>query len=168
MQRLLGGSSLKLAFRQAGAQRLVENVSAGVFRPIIPVNFRIYTFFGICTAFPTLGGWPLGALCLLGLSSAASPPTSPAGQNPACTASRARSTATPACCRSPSPSLSGSLLISTLTWWALYSTAVVATTFSRSLIAHPSGWKQFPLLKHPRRRLFSCFSFFLDNLFWSA
>ncbi len=145
MQRFLGVSSLKLAFRQAGAQRLVENVSTGVFRPIIPVNFRRY-FFCICTAFPTLGGWPLGALCLLGLSGAASPTTSPAGQNPVCTASGARSTTTPACCHSPSPSLSGGLLISTLTWWVLYSTAVVATTFSRSLIAHPSGWKKFPLL----------------------
>ncbi len=62
------------------------------------------TFSGIFTAFPTLGGWPLGALCLLGLSGAASPTRSPAGQNPACTASGARSTATPACYRSPSPS----------------------------------------------------------------
>jgi hypothetical protein len=112
------------------------------------------TIFCICKAFPTLlGGWPLSALFLLGLSGEASPTTSLAGQNHACTASRARSTATPACCRSPSPSISGALLISTLTWWALYSTIVVATTFSRSLIAHPSGWKQFPFLKHPRRHV---------------
>jgi hypothetical protein len=32
--------------------------------------------------------------------------------------------ATPACCRSPSPSLKGGLLISTLTWWALYSIVI--------------------------------------------
>jgi hypothetical protein len=31
MQRLLGGSSLTIAFRQAGAQRLVGDVSMGVF-----------------------------------------------------------------------------------------------------------------------------------------
>ncbi len=64
-QRLLSGSSLKLAFRQAGVQGLV--VSMGVFHPIVK-------------AFPTLGGWPLGALCLLGLSGAASPTTLPAGK----------------------------------------------------------------------------------------
>ncbi len=58
-------------------------------------------FFGICIAFSTLGGWPLGAWSLLGLSGAASPMMSPAGQNTACTVSGARSTATPACCRSP-------------------------------------------------------------------
>jgi hypothetical protein len=56
---------------------------------------------------------------------------------------------------------------SALTWGALYSTVVVATTFSRSLIAHPSGWKQFPFMKHPWG-VCTCFSFFLDNLFWGA
>jgi hypothetical protein len=35
-QRLLGGSSIKLAFRQIGAQRLDGDVSTGVFRPIFP------------------------------------------------------------------------------------------------------------------------------------
>jgi hypothetical protein len=34
-QRLLSSSSLKLAFQQAGVQRLVGDVSTGVFRPII-------------------------------------------------------------------------------------------------------------------------------------
>ncbi len=36
MQRLLGGTSLKLAFRQAGAYHLAGDVSTGVFRPIVP------------------------------------------------------------------------------------------------------------------------------------
>jgi hypothetical protein len=40
MQRLLGGSSLKLAFCQAGAQRLAGDVSTGVFCPIVPEKFR--------------------------------------------------------------------------------------------------------------------------------
>jgi hypothetical protein len=40
MQRLLGGSSFKLAFRQTGAQRLAGDVSTGVFRPIVPGKFR--------------------------------------------------------------------------------------------------------------------------------
>jgi hypothetical protein len=39
-QRLLGGSSLKIAFRQAGAQHLVGEVSTGVFCPIVPAKFR--------------------------------------------------------------------------------------------------------------------------------
>jgi hypothetical protein len=39
-QHLLGGSSLKLAFRQAGAQRLVGNVSTEVFHPIVPAKFQ--------------------------------------------------------------------------------------------------------------------------------
>ncbi len=33
-QRLLGGTSLKLAFRQTGAQCLAGNISTGTFRPI--------------------------------------------------------------------------------------------------------------------------------------
>ncbi len=40
MKRLLGGTSLKLAFRQTGAQRLVGDVSTGVFRPIVSLKFR--------------------------------------------------------------------------------------------------------------------------------
>jgi hypothetical protein len=39
-QRLLGGTSLKLAFRQLGAQRLAGDVSTGNFRPIVPLKFR--------------------------------------------------------------------------------------------------------------------------------
>jgi hypothetical protein len=33
-QRLLGGTSLKLAFRQKGTQRLAGDISTGTFRPI--------------------------------------------------------------------------------------------------------------------------------------
>ncbi len=40
MQRLLGGISLKLAFRQTGAQRLAGDISTSVFHPIVPLNFR--------------------------------------------------------------------------------------------------------------------------------
>jgi hypothetical protein len=39
MQCLLGGTSLKLAFCQAGIHRLAGDVSTGVFRPIIPQNY---------------------------------------------------------------------------------------------------------------------------------
>jgi hypothetical protein len=39
-QHLLSGTSLKLAFRQTGAQRLAGDVSTGNFRPIVPLKFR--------------------------------------------------------------------------------------------------------------------------------
>jgi hypothetical protein len=39
-QRLLGGTSLKLAFRQTGAQRLAGDVSKCNFRPVVPLKFR--------------------------------------------------------------------------------------------------------------------------------
>jgi hypothetical protein len=39
-QRLLGGTSLKLAFHQKGAQRLAGDVSTGNFHPIVPLKFR--------------------------------------------------------------------------------------------------------------------------------
>ncbi len=39
-QRLLGGTSLKLAFRQTGAQRLAGDISTGNFRPIVPLKFH--------------------------------------------------------------------------------------------------------------------------------
>ncbi len=60
------------------------------------------TFFCICTTFPTVGGLPPGVLCLLDSSGADPPMTSPTGRDPACTANRARSTATSVCCCSPS------------------------------------------------------------------
>jgi hypothetical protein len=40
MQRLLGGTSFKLDFRQKGAQRLAGDISAGNFHPIVPLKFR--------------------------------------------------------------------------------------------------------------------------------
>ncbi len=39
-QHLLGGTSLKLAFRQTGAQRLAGDVSTDNFRPNVPLKFR--------------------------------------------------------------------------------------------------------------------------------
>jgi hypothetical protein len=48
-QRLLGGTSLKLAFRQTATQHLAGNISTGVFRPIVPLKFRkdIFAHFHI-------------------------------------------------------------------------------------------------------------------------
>ncbi len=43
-QCLLGDTSLKLAFRQTGAQRLAGDVSTGNFHPIVPLKFRKIIF----------------------------------------------------------------------------------------------------------------------------
>ncbi len=110
------------------------------------------TLLCICTKFPILGGSPHGVLCLLDLFGVGSPTTSPTGRGAVCTANRARSIATLACCRSPSPSLSEGFLISTLTRWALCSMVIIAISFSPSLIAHPNGWKLFHFLTFPQRR----------------
>ncbi len=80
--------------------------------PLSQQNSEKTFFFCTCTTFPMLGVSPLGVLCLLDLSGASSPTASPTGRDPACTANRARSTTTPACCRSQSPSLDRSLLTS--------------------------------------------------------
>jgi hypothetical protein len=39
-QRLLGGTFLKLAFRQTGAQHLAGDISTGTFHPIVPLKFQ--------------------------------------------------------------------------------------------------------------------------------
>jgi hypothetical protein len=43
-QRLLGGTSLKFAFRQTGAQCLAGDISTGTFRPIVPLKFKKAVF----------------------------------------------------------------------------------------------------------------------------
>jgi hypothetical protein len=39
-QGLLGGTSLKLAFRQTGISRLAGDISTGTFHPIVPLKFQ--------------------------------------------------------------------------------------------------------------------------------
>jgi hypothetical protein len=46
-QRLLGGTSLKLAFRQAGTHRLAGDISTGAFHPIVPQKFRQDIFLNL-------------------------------------------------------------------------------------------------------------------------
>jgi hypothetical protein len=43
-QHLFGSSSLKIAFWEAGAQRLVGDVSKGIFHLVVPKKFRKYVF----------------------------------------------------------------------------------------------------------------------------
>jgi hypothetical protein len=44
---LLGETSLKLAFHQAGAHRLAGDISTGVFHPIVPQKFCRDIFFNL-------------------------------------------------------------------------------------------------------------------------
>ncbi len=159
-QHLLGGTSLKLAFRQTGAQRLAGDVSTGNFRPIVPLKFRknIYDHFHN-VAHP--GGSPPVVLFHLGLFGAVFPATSLPGPAGVWPASRARSTATHAW--SPSPSRNGVFLIYMLIWWAHCSTVIILIIFLLSLIARPSGWK--PSVRGGMRK---CFNFYLDFSLWSA
>jgi hypothetical protein len=56
-QRLLSSSSLKIVFQQAGAQRLVVDISTSVFCSVVDEKFRKdVVFFFTCTIFHTLGG----------------------------------------------------------------------------------------------------------------
>jgi hypothetical protein len=107
-------------------------------------------------------------LFLLDSFGVGSPTASPTGRSPACTANRARSTATPACCCSPSPSLNDSLLTFTLTWSALDRIVITVITFSPSLITHPNGWKPFCFLRFLQQREHKLYFFFLDNPLWGA
>jgi hypothetical protein len=78
MQQLLGGTSLKLAFRQTGAQHLAGDVSTSTFRPMVPLKFR-KLFFIISTMLLTPGGSPPVVLFHPGLCGADFPATSPPG-----------------------------------------------------------------------------------------
>jgi hypothetical protein len=143
-QRLLGGTSFKLAFRQTGAQRLAGDVSTGNFRPIVPLKFRKNIF----TMPLTPGGLHPIVLFHLGLCGAVFPATSPPGPAGVWPASRAKSTATHAW--SPYPSRNGVFLIYMLIWWAHCSTVIILLVFLPLLIVRPSGWKPSLFQKRPR------------------
>jgi hypothetical protein len=149
-QCLLGGTSLKLAFHQTGAQCLAGDVSTCNFRPIVPLKFRKNILI-IFTMLLTLGGLPPVVLFHLGLCGAVFPATSPAGPAGVWPASWARSTASNAWFPNPSPSPNGVFLSSMLIWWALYSTVIILIIFLLLLIVCLNGWKPSPFQKRPRR-----------------
>ncbi len=119
----------KWRFDKQGPNAWLTMFQLVFFCPIVPAKFR-KDIFCICTTSHILGGSPPGILFHLDSFCAGSSMTSPPGRDPACTAKRARSTATPPCCCSPSPSLKDSLLSFTSTWWALYSIVIIVITFS--------------------------------------
>jgi hypothetical protein len=147
-QLLLGGTSLKLAFRQTGAQGLAGDVSTGNFRQLFP-SISEKTFLSIFTMSPTPGGSPPVVLFHRGLCGAVFPATSPPGPVGVWPASGVRSTATHTW--SPSPDRNGVFLIYMLIWWAHCSTVIILIIFLLSLIARPSGWKPSLFQKRPRR-----------------
>ncbi len=93
-QHLLGGTSLKLSFRQIGAQRLAEDISTGTFRPIVPLKFRKNIFDHFHNVAHPGGILPPIVLFHLNLCGGVFPATSPPGPACAWSASGARSTAT--------------------------------------------------------------------------
>jgi hypothetical protein len=120
-QRLLGGTSLKLAFRQTGAQRLSGDISTGTFRPIVPLKFRkdIFAHFHNVAHPGRLASRRIisSRFVWRGLSSDVTPW---ARRCLAC--QRARSTATRAWPPNLSPSRSDIFLTFMLIWWARYNT----------------------------------------------
>jgi hypothetical protein len=107
-QRLLGGTSLKLAFRQTGAQRLAGDVSTSTFRPTDPFTciFR-KTIFDNFRNVAQPGRLPPVVLSHPGLCGADFPATSPPGPAGVWPASGARFTTTHAWPPSPSPCRNG-------------------------------------------------------------
>jgi hypothetical protein len=146
MQHLLGGTSLKLAFRQTGIQHLAGDVSTGNFHPIVPLKFRKNIFDHFHNVARPGSSLPV-VLFHLGLCGVVFPATSPPGPAGVWPASGARSTATHAWSPSPSPSHNGFFLIYMLIWWAHCSTVIILIIFLPSLIACPNGWKPSPFQK---------------------
>jgi hypothetical protein len=73
------------------------------------------------------------------------------GTRPACTARRARPTATSGPSLFTFLSPAAFFLTTTSIWWALYNLVIVVTTFLPLLTAHLNGWKLFPCQLFPRR-----------------
>ncbi len=103
MQRLLDGTSLKLAIRRTGTQCLAGDVSTGVFQPIVPQNSK-KIFLHIFTMFLIPGGSPPIVLFHPGLCGAEYPAPSPPGPTSVWPAIGERSTATHAWPPNTSPS----------------------------------------------------------------
>jgi hypothetical protein len=148
-QRLLGGTSLELAFCQTGAQRLAGDVSTGTFHPIVPLRFRkdIFSHFHIVAH--------TGRLASLRIISSRFVWRGLAGNITTwiheCLAYQGgkihhHTLLAP----SPSPSRSDFFLTFMFIWWARYNTVLILIIFSPSLITHPNGWKLFPFLTCPR------------------
>jgi hypothetical protein len=139
MQRLLGDTSLKLAFRQTGAQCLAGDTSIGAFRPIVPQKFRKDIFTHNVAHPGRLASHRIisSGLVWRRLSSNITTWTWPA--------SGARSTATHALPPEPSPSHSDVFLTSMLIWWAHCSIVTVLIIFFTIIDCTPKWMEAVPL-----------------------
>ncbi len=164
---MLGGTSLKLAFRQTGAQRLAGDISTGTLAQLFPSNLE-KAFFTIFTMLLTPGGSPPVVLFHLGLCCAVSPAKSPAGPAGVWPTSGARSTATHTWSPSPSPSLNGVFLTCTLIWVGplQYSNNF---NYIFSIVDRTSKWTEaIPLSETSAAACAKALTFYLDFSFWSA
>jgi hypothetical protein len=144
-QRFLGCTSLKLAFRQTGAQHLASDISHWRFPPNCSpqVQKRHFLSFSSCCS-PQEARLPLYYFVQVCVARTATSLPRPAGAWPA---SRARSTAAHAWPPNPSPSLNGIFLTFMWIWWAHCSTVTVLIIFLPSSISHPNGRKLFHFLR---------------------
>ncbi len=166
-QRLLGNTSLKLAFRQTGAQRLAGDVSTGNFRPIVPLKFRKNIFDNfhnvahpgrlashriISSRFVWRGlyrdvtAWARGCL--------------------ACQWGKIHRHTRLVPLPIPIPQRRFSHLHVDLV--AHCSTVIVLIILLPLLIARPSGWKPDPSFRNVCSSMRKSFNFYLDFSLWSA
>jgi hypothetical protein len=132
-QRLLGGTSLKLAFRQTGTH-LAGDVSTRVFCLFHSNSKKTFSIVFIMLLTP--GGFPPIVLFHPGSCGVDYPATSPPGPAHVWPACRARSTTTHFWPPNPSPSLNGIFLTFMWIWWAHYSTVTASIIFLPLLITH--------------------------------
>jgi hypothetical protein len=128
-QRLLGGTSLKLAFCQTGTH-LAGDVSTGVFSLFHSNSEKTFSIIFIMLLTP--GGFSPIILFHPGLCGVDYSATSPPGPARVWPASGAAHSWPP----NPSPSLNGIFLTFMWIWWAHYSTVTASIIFLPFLITH--------------------------------
>jgi hypothetical protein len=149
-QRLLGDSSLKHAFRQAGSQCLAGDVSTGVFCPIVPQKFRkdIFSHLHNISHPGRLASWSMVSSRLV-WRGVANNITIWSCACLHCQQAKIHRHARLLPQPIPIPPCRFSHLHIDLVGPLQYSGGAIS--FSLPLIADPNGWKPFPFLIHPRQ-----------------
>ncbi len=146
-QRLLGGTSLKLAFRQTGTQCLAGEISTANFRPIIPLKFRgnIFDYFHYVALPGRLASHRIFSSRFVwrGLSSDV---TAWARRCLACQWGKIHWHTRLVPLPMPIPQRR---FLTWFIWWAHCSTAIILIIYLLLLIARPSGWKPSSFQKRP-------------------
>jgi hypothetical protein len=170
MQHLLGGTSLKLVFRQTGAQCLAGDVSTGNFHRIVPLKFRknIFDHFHNVAHPGRLASHRIisSRFVWRGLSSNV---TAWARGCLACQRGKIHCHTLLVPLPIPIPQRRFSHLHVDLVGPLRYSHNFTLIIFLPLLIACPSGWKPSPFHKHLRwHAQKKNFDFYLDFSLWSA